>query len=567
MVARDILPALAFMHERLGLAHRDIKPNNILYADDVASGTLRFRLADFGLARFVRRPGPSQKLSTSTRQKKRRPPAAPTDDSVAVTSARSAGTTARKAKDADRRTQSAPPDLRPSTTADDSAVIDLASFATHFTANVVTHIYKPPEILLHYNTRNAMKDGLVYDCAVDMWSFGIVIMEVLAGGHLTPTEPEETLVRRVRAVFRLDGPRRPHLIRDLVWGMASRAALGRSGISSISRTAPVTETGDDDGAHGDLYVDLIDLVERLLCVDPEQRISATNALAHAFVVGSRRPSRQSALVTSPTSAAATTMMGKAQATTKTKSQSDDTITPTDDVKEDDKNHNTDHLQVDAMEGYRKGTGPAHDGGVDDGAHDLEPKFLAPCAYRALAKGTHGVDQRPCIRTPSSKSLTLAARRVAVKRACIFAQRHGLGTYTVASAVAMLDQCIEMGRVSDDETLLVTMAGALLVACCLYECHWPAHDQFALMGVVPTLWYGLEQRPPSIGVRTPPADAPLRAAVSLFSALGHLTPQPAPLSALIDGSLALAIERKDTNPWRAMTATFSRYPPSTVRLRR
>nr|UMO78717.1 Protein kinase [Pandoravirus belohorizontensis] len=561
LVARDILPALAFMHDRLGLAHRDIKPNNILYTGDAASDTLRFRLSDFGLARFVRRPGPETRRAGTQRRRRRQTAAEPGDTNTPSPAAPlkpnhppTSGSAARSDPSGGPKTGRTEPTVAP--------------FTARFTANVVTHLYKPPEVLLHYGTRRAVEHGLAYGCAVDMWSFGVVLMEVLAGGHLTPSEPEETLVQRVRAVFRLDGPPRPHLVRDLVRAMAARASTGRYGIGSIPRTAAADTTGHD-GDQPEPHADLVDLIEGLLCVDPQERMSAAAALAHPFV--------------------AATVDGNARS---------DPACDRDDG-DDYNSDRDDNSEVSARDGsFARAMGKDIQGDrdadhVDDHASSTPsddnpwsrddihggldaPHFLPLCAYRALAGGTARADERPRAGDSAVQGPTLAARRTAVTRACTFADRHELNVYTVASAVAMFDHYLEAGGTTapggsnwlrGDEGVLVAMAGALFVACSLYECRWPTHEQFAALGVVPASWYAVDQRAPSSAVRTPPFDAVLCAAVSLFDALGHLAPHPDAIVGLVDGSVALAATRGDTSPWRAVSATFSRYPPSLTLARR
>ena len=51
-IARDLLNALAFVHAR-GIAHRDVKPENVLLCDDGAGGVVA-KLADFGARRRSR---------------------------------------------------------------------------------------------------------------------------------------------------------------------------------------------------------------------------------------------------------------------------------------------------------------------------------------------------------------------------------------------------------------------------------------------------------------------------------------------------------------------------------
>jgi len=53
-IARDVVNALAFVHKH-GIAHRDVKPENILLHDDGSDGAVA-KLADFGCARFAKDP-------------------------------------------------------------------------------------------------------------------------------------------------------------------------------------------------------------------------------------------------------------------------------------------------------------------------------------------------------------------------------------------------------------------------------------------------------------------------------------------------------------------------------
>src|SRR3954470_8414117 len=50
-VAVQVLDGLAHAHER-GIVHRDVKPANVLLADDGESEEIPVRILDFGLARF-----------------------------------------------------------------------------------------------------------------------------------------------------------------------------------------------------------------------------------------------------------------------------------------------------------------------------------------------------------------------------------------------------------------------------------------------------------------------------------------------------------------------------------
>jgi serine/threonine-protein kinase len=51
-VANDVLAVLQAAHER-GVVHRDLKPENLFFARDGASGAVRIKVLDFGLARLL----------------------------------------------------------------------------------------------------------------------------------------------------------------------------------------------------------------------------------------------------------------------------------------------------------------------------------------------------------------------------------------------------------------------------------------------------------------------------------------------------------------------------------
>jgi serine/threonine protein kinase len=49
-ILKDMLKALMFLAHK-GIIHRDVKPANILYTQDLSKKDVRFVLADFGLSR------------------------------------------------------------------------------------------------------------------------------------------------------------------------------------------------------------------------------------------------------------------------------------------------------------------------------------------------------------------------------------------------------------------------------------------------------------------------------------------------------------------------------------
>lgn len=65
-VLRQLARVLRYLHER-GVIHRDVKPANVLVAQDASSGALDLRLTDLGLARLVTEEGaPLPPLHVST---------------------------------------------------------------------------------------------------------------------------------------------------------------------------------------------------------------------------------------------------------------------------------------------------------------------------------------------------------------------------------------------------------------------------------------------------------------------------------------------------------------------
>jgi len=145
-----------------------------------------------------------------------------------------------------------------------------------YTETVVTQWYRSPELLLGEK---------LYSTAVDMWSVGCIFAELLTRKPLWPgkTEPEQ-----VELIFRTMGtpteenwpgwtalPHARHLRMRPRTAQPLRAALGL-GVSAFIGTPFISDTG-------------IDLLRRLLCLDPVARISAAAALRHPWFAESPPP--------------------------------------------------------------------------------------------------------------------------------------------------------------------------------------------------------------------------------------------------------------------------------------
>ncbi|KAH6769202.1 hypothetical protein C2S51_014538 [Perilla frutescens var. frutescens] len=114
-----------------------------------------------------------------------------------------------------------------------------------YTPGVVTQCYRAPELLMGAN---------VYSYAIDVWSVGCIMAELVLGHVLFVGRSE---IQQLRRIYRIMGAR-GCLLRSMVAAAA------------VFREAPSLS------ALG------LDLLERLLACDPSRRIAARDALNHAW---------------------------------------------------------------------------------------------------------------------------------------------------------------------------------------------------------------------------------------------------------------------------------------------
>jgi serine/threonine protein kinase len=133
------------------------------------------------------------------------------------------------------------------------------------TEYVVTRWYRPPELMLAPNGS--------YDGAVDMWSVGCILGELVSRKPLFPGTDFMDQLTRVFQVLPVPAP-------DERGYVIEKDAL--KFLSSLPPPAPgalETKLGDTPGPQA------LDLLRKLLCFNPKERISADAALAHPFFEG------------------------------------------------------------------------------------------------------------------------------------------------------------------------------------------------------------------------------------------------------------------------------------------
>ena len=138
----------------------------------------------------------------------------------------------------------------------------LARFFTvplrNFTEGVVTLWYRPPEVLLN----NAF-----YDLSVDIWSAGCVIAEMVRGDVLFKGDSDIDMIHRIFNVFGTPTQEITDYFHDLKNGKFSNLKY------SAKKIKDVVPSDDPE---------LLDLVERMVCLDPNKRMTAKEALHHPF---------------------------------------------------------------------------------------------------------------------------------------------------------------------------------------------------------------------------------------------------------------------------------------------
>lgn len=131
------------------------------------------------------------------------------------------------------------------------------------TEYVVTRWYRPPELMLAPNG--------CYDGAIDMWSVGCILGELLARKPMFPGADFMDQLTRVFKVIPVPEPEhRGYTIdKDALKFLSSLPPAPADALDKLSKNNALA----------------CDLIKKLLCFNPKERLSADAALAHPFFDG------------------------------------------------------------------------------------------------------------------------------------------------------------------------------------------------------------------------------------------------------------------------------------------
>jgi p38 MAP kinase len=136
------------------------------------------------------------------------------------------------------------------------------------TGYVATRWYRAPEIMLNW---------MHYNNSVDIWSIGCIMAELMTGRTLFPGTDHVDQLKRTMALV---GTPTPGLLKKI------KSEEARKYIESL----PIMQKRDFKTVFQGANPIAINLLERMLDLDPDTRITAEQALAHAYLAQYADPS-------------------------------------------------------------------------------------------------------------------------------------------------------------------------------------------------------------------------------------------------------------------------------------
>lgn len=169
---------------------------------------------------------------------------------------------------------------------------DAATAHNEITPYLVSRFYRAPEIIL----------GVPYDYAVDMWSIGCTLYELYTGKILFTGDSNNQMLKaimEIRGKFSTKLIKRgqlTHLHFDEMGNFISvehDKALGKTNVRTMAvvkptrdlRTRLTVASSDMSDAESRDLNHFIDLLDRCLALNPDKRITPSEALKHPFFVG------------------------------------------------------------------------------------------------------------------------------------------------------------------------------------------------------------------------------------------------------------------------------------------
>ncbi|KAI1300277.1 kinase-like domain-containing protein [Xylaria venustula] len=166
---------------------------------------------------------------------------------------------------------------------------DAATAHTEITPYLVSRFYRAPEIIL----------GMRYDYAIDMWSIGCTLYELYTGKILFAGDSNNQMLKAIMEIRGKFSPKlckrgdlsHLHFDEDGNFVSAERdKALGKTTIRTLTIVKPARDLrtrlmaasgGMNDVESRDLN-NFVDLLERCLALNPDKRITPSEALKHPF---------------------------------------------------------------------------------------------------------------------------------------------------------------------------------------------------------------------------------------------------------------------------------------------
>lgn len=159
-------------------------------------------------------------------------------------------------------------DLKPSNILiDDNCDLKICDFGLsreqdhQMTGYIATRHYRAPEVMLIWQR---------YTYAVDIWSVGCVLAEMLLGRVLLPGENH---VHQFTLITELLG-KPPKAVMERIYNKNTLKHV---------ESLPELQHCSFTSLFQNFHPQIIDLLENLLCLDPEKRASAASALLHPFM--------------------------------------------------------------------------------------------------------------------------------------------------------------------------------------------------------------------------------------------------------------------------------------------